>query len=263
MLCGVVFVSACSAGPPPREAASASTRHEPAPSAEPTEADAVNEASPHDNARSSELATPDAQRGAVTPDALPAACEKRDDVCIPPRDFVERLCQGSFPSVALAMFEKESPWTRGYLNVKEVAAVNTIGGPAGSTKLVFGEELIVLGKRGGGGGGGFQVSGMGGFDVLRWDGTCATLAEHELVTYVPGVPRTAPIVWKYLDDNVQQALLENAGIRDARDKHRKQCQGASLGTPSSACQRATQLLNDKIAVAVRTGLKVPTPTRLP
>src|SRR5262249_46423860 len=47
---------------------------------------------------------------------VPTACEKTaDKICLPPAAFIKRLCNGAFPDVALTMFAKGTPWTRGYL----------------------------------------------------------------------------------------------------------------------------------------------------
>jgi hypothetical protein len=194
--------------------------------------------------------------------SMPSECASSGELCLPPAEFTQRLCSGKNPDVAVYMMQKGQPWTRGYIRVENVDTVNTLGGPAGESKLVFGEEVVILrGKTEEGSGAGMQVSGMGGFIVLRWDGTCATLAEHELVTWVPGLPRHAPLVWKYLGDGVQEALLLSQRVRLARKQHRAQCKGARFGR-STECLRATEKLNDAIVVAVRTGTKVPFPERV-
>ncbi|HLM73190.1 MAG TPA: hypothetical protein VK459_10880, partial [Polyangiaceae bacterium] len=47
---------------------------------------------------------------------LPTTCTPNEaGLCVPPEEWVKRLCGGSFPDVALAMFGKGTPWTRGYL----------------------------------------------------------------------------------------------------------------------------------------------------
>lgn len=191
--------------------------------------------------------------------ALPE-CRPQGDSCFPPRAFTQRLCRASYPGVSIKMFEKDAGWARGYIRVEQVEPVNTFGGPASDTKLTFGEEVVILQKSGGAGE--VQVSG-GGFVVLRWDGTCATLADHELVTWVPGVPRHAPFVWNYIDDNIQQALLSNQRIERARRTQRKSCPGGRLSKKSPACEKATSHLNETVVLAVRTGIALPTPENLP
>ena len=48
--------------------------------------------------------------------------------------------------VALALFAKSSPWTRGYLK-GDVEAWNASGGVSSGDKLLFDEEVIVLVRR--------------------------------------------------------------------------------------------------------------------
>lgn len=195
---------------------------------------------------------------------LPVRCRPVGELCLPPADFVERLCRGSFPGLALAMFQKSSEWTRGYFTIGLMDPVNTLGGPRSDAQLARGEELIVLHRRGdGAGSGGMQMSGYGGYFVLRWDGTCATLMDGELSLKPPGTLRNPPVPWKYVDDNLQQVLLERPEIQRARDRQRKQCRGAGLGAQGKACQQADKELSDRIVAAVRGGLTLPVPQRLP
>ncbi len=193
-------------------------------------------------------------------DLLPTTCATMGDLCLPPAGFAPRVCSGKNPDLALYMMQKGQPWTHGYIRVENIDTINTLGGPTGDTQLVMGEEVIVLRGRTEKAGN-VQVSGTGGYIVLRWDGTCATLAEHELVTWIPGLLHHATLVWKYLGDDVQAALLENGRVREARKKHREQCQGANL-MKNPVCLKATERLNEAIVLAVRTGTKVPSPERL-
>src|SRR6187549_2043864 len=52
---------------------------------------------------------------------LPTQCAGNTP-CVPPAHFAESLCKGSYPSVALAMFEKSSPWQRKWVNVRALEA---------------------------------------------------------------------------------------------------------------------------------------------
>ncbi len=190
--------------------------------------------------------------------------QKGDDKqpCYPPAEFTNRLCKGSYPGVSIAMFEKSAGWSRGYIRMEQVDSVNTLGGPASDAKLVFSEEVIVL-RETGSGGGAMQVSNGKGFVVLRWDGTCATLDEHELVPWMPALPQHPPFVWGYIDTNIQKALLANQRIAKARGNQRKLCRGGRLNKRSDTCQKATGKLRESIVLAVRTGIQLPTPENLP
>jgi hypothetical protein len=176
---------------------------------------------------------------------------------------MEQLCTDKYTDLAIYLFQKKQPWTRAYIQSREIDAINTLGGPVSDSKLTFGEEVLVVGRQGGGGGGKVRISGNSGYQVLRWDGTCATLADHELVFYMPVSPRSAPIVWKYLDESLQNALLENPRVEEATKAHRTECHGLRFGSHSKKCDRAQHKLEDAITVAVRLGLEIPLPPRLP
>src|SRR5687768_8791442 len=73
--------------------------------------------------------------------AMPTECAKRDDnMCVPPGKWVDKLCQDTFPSLALVMFKKGTPWTRGYLN-RKTKAWNASGGASEQDFVEFDEEV--------------------------------------------------------------------------------------------------------------------------
>ncbi|HKO91442.1 MAG TPA: hypothetical protein VJU61_09840 [Polyangiaceae bacterium] len=218
-------------------AATAAASASPAP-AEPAEPEAV-----------------DAQEG------LPTECYTQGELCLPPPTFVDRLCRAAHVGTAIRLFAKGSPFTRAYVRMREVRALNLRGGPSGGTQLTFAEEVLLLHHHGTAGE--LEVSGDGGYDVLRWDGTCATLSSDELVTRVPAPPRHAPFAWKYIDDGVQAALLRNSVVRSAWDAERKRCRGASDSEQSAACRAAAEQLNDRVVVAIRSGIDLPVPEYTP
>jgi hypothetical protein len=207
-------------------------------------------------------ATPPSTSGAAaepeaedTHEGLPTECSTQGALCLPPPNFVDRLCRAANVGTAIRLFAKSSPFTRAYVRMREVRALNLRGGPSGDTPLTFAEEVLLLDQHGTSGE--LQVSGDGGFDVLRWDGTCATLSSDELVTRVPAPPRHAPFPWKYIDDGVQAALLQNAAVRSALDAERKRCHGSSDSERSTACRDASEQLNDRVVVAIRAGITLP------
>lgn len=189
--------------------------------------------------------------------ALPTQCTATGKLCLPPRDFVQRLCKGAFTGAAFHLLAKGSPFARGYVRARKVPAVNALGGPTSDAALEFGEEVLILTRTGEARPGQMEVSGMGGYDVLRWDGTCANLADGELALRAPIPARHAPIEWRYIDANIQEALLLDAGMRDARKAQRQHCHGVSLGTRSRECVAAESRLQDLIALTVRDGIALP------
>jgi len=197
------------------------------------------------------------------PSGLPTTCQSDGELCLPPRAFVKRLCQDAYSGAAIRLFEKSSPFSRGYVTGRKIQAVNTLGGPASDVNLDLDEEVVILLHRGGPAATEMQVSGMGGYDVLRWDGTCATLSDGELALRPPRSPRHGPIDWRYIDTNIQKALLENAELGEARREQRKHCHGVSVGRVSAACAKADARFYERLAATVRGGIELPEPERLP
>lgn len=150
-----------------------------------------------------------------------------------------------------------------YVKAEWVEPVNSYGGEQSESWLHFGEELLILKEHVSGGSNSVKVSGPADVDVLRWDGTCATIRKEMLVTYVPAPMDGMFIVMKYLDGGIQEALLKDELVARARDGERKDCKGSSLTHPSDACKKALRKITDAIILAVKKGIALPTPARLP
>ncbi len=202
------------------------------------------------------------ESGSTGTSAIPTECAKGDSpFCVPDKGFVSRLCMDVFPGVALVMFRQGTPWTRGYLT-RKTEAWNASGGAAPQGELEFDEEVILLRKRGATGG--IQVSGAGGgYDVLRWDGACVTLAEEEVTLSKPPTPKTAKIVWRWIDDELREAMKEDSGVRDAFRSRNRECKGATMGEVSLKCVKADDALGKAVEVYVRGGGQLPTPAKRP
>ena len=193
---------------------------------------------------------------------LPTDCDPAspEGLCVPPLSFVKRLCRGLYPDVALKMFGKESPWTRRWLR-GDVEAWNASGGLSSTEKLVFDEEVLVMSRRVQNKGA-MQVSGSGGgYDVLRWDGSCASLADGEITSRAPPRSKHAKIPWRNLGEPVRRALLADPKILERDEERRKQCKG--LGDVSKPCVKAEAQLTTAIVDYVRKGGAVPDPERAP
>ena len=193
---------------------------------------------------------------------IPTACNGAEG-CYPHPAFVERLCRGKFPALPLALFAKSAPWQHRFVQAISVDPENTYGGPRSNAPMNFGEEVVVLRKRGPGGGPGVQISGPTDLDVLRWDGTCATVREELFVSYNQGRMASPHIVWKYLEDPLQEALRKSPPIERAQLAERKNCRDSSPTKPTPACDKAMTKLTETIIVAVRLGLELPAPESAP
>jgi len=180
-----------------------------------------------------------------------------------PAGFVKRLCAGIHPDLALVLFAKGTPWTRTYVSVKEADPYNGYSGPSSEQKLAFDEELLVLAERKPNLGG-MSVSGAGAsYDLLRWDGTCATLSAQEVRQQRPPKPRHAVIPWRALEDPTQQALLRDEHLAKVAADRKKECKGVTMGDVSAKCEKADRTLNDMVVEAVRSGVSIPMPAKLP
>ena len=209
-------------------------------------------------------ATPEAKSSepSAGPAALPSGCAKPGKVCLPDRQFTNRMCGGSFPSIALYLFGNGLPFTRGYLT-RKTQAWNAEGGASDNTYLEIDEEVLLLVERSADAGG-MQVSGAGGsYEALRWNGSCVTLAKEELTLDKPPAPKAAKVEWRFLDDNVQAALRQDKTIATAVQTRRKECKGAVSGDVSLACVKADDRLTEVVVGYLRKGGKVPVPSKLP
>ena len=193
---------------------------------------------------------------------IPTKCHKQSDPCVPAPKFVEALCSDTYPGVTLHLFAPSAPWSRGYLKGK-VKAWNASGGVSDNEAwLEFDEEVVLLKKRGGPEG--IQVSGAeGGYDAIRWDGSCVTLDASEVTLSAPPKPKAAKVEWRFLDAATQDALRESELVTEAYRARRKECKGAVSGTVSKKCVVADQKLSEAIVEHVRGGGSLGTPEKMP
>ena len=196
------------------------------------------------------------------PMGVPRECVTQGEFCVPPLPFVKRLCRHRSPDVAIYMMGSDQPWTRRFVRVKQAPAVNPFTGRTNDEKLTFGEEVLVLRYRTNTDHNQMQVSGQEGYDLLRWDGSCASLAEGELVKWMPKKQVTYPLfAWRRLGSRYREALRTDRRVTQAEEVHEELCHGATLAR-SPQCVKATEALSKAIARAVRAGLDLPKPKRI-
>jgi hypothetical protein len=173
------------------------------------------------------------------------------NVCAPSGAFVERLCAKTRQDYALALFSKDTPFTRLYLRGK-------------MDELVLDEEVLALRFRAPQKGGMVVGNGTGTYDVLRWDGTCSTGVEAEMISKTrPPQPKTATIRWHRIADRIQDALVASSdAVKKAHAKRGKECQGAMSGDVSASCEHADKVLAAAIVDYVRTHGALPEPDAL-
>ncbi len=206
----------------------------------------------------------DASAPAAAAGGIPERCETQDgEFCLPPKKWVQKLCQGDFPTVALAMFRAGTPWKRGYV-AQPTKAWNASGGGSSPEMMKVDEEVLVLRRFSGQSPGGIQVSGaQGGVDALRWDGMCVTLDAAEIRYDPPPSPRNARIIWNRIEYDIREKLKEEEQIRQTYIAFKKACKGVTVGEVSKECETLDGELSQTIADWVRAHDTFPTPEKLP
>jgi hypothetical protein len=239
--------AACSSSPPPAEAGA------PPPDVSPPSA------GPALGPEAPAVAAPAPAPAPPLPTACAPGAEK--GLCVPEASFVERLCSGEYPDVALAMLAKGTPWTRGYVS-RNVETWDATSRSRARLRLDFDEEVLVLAKRAAPEGG-IQVSGATGtWRALRWDGRCVALEGNELGLRPPPRAKAASIAWKYLDEGTKGALLEVDRIRSIYEIRQKECK-SSDGEPTKRCEQLETKLSGAVVDFLRGGGKIPEPPRRP
>jgi len=229
-----------------------------APSAEPAHSSSAAEATPD----AAPALSSEPKSAAAEPVTVPTGCVKSGRFCLPDQKFSKRMCNAGSPSLALYLFGNGFGFTRGYLT-RKTQAWNAAGGASDNSFLEFDEEVLLLVERGGDSSG-MQVSGAGGgYEALRWNGLCVTLAKEEVTLDKPPAPKAAKVEWRFLDDNVQAALREDSTINAAVTKRRQECKGAVSGDVSLSCVKADDRLTQVLVDYLRKGGKLPVPSKLP
>jgi hypothetical protein len=193
---------------------------------------------------------------------VPLSCASQDgNVCLPEAGFVKRVCNGSFPDVALLLFGKETPFTRVYLR-SEIDGWNAEGGASARAKLFFDEEVLALRRREAPKNG-IVVGSGGGWLVMRWDGNCYTVEDNEVTTKKPPSPKHAAIPFRFYGERTKNALLESDKVLAAYKRRGKECKGATSGEVTKGCEQADVALSAAIVGEVRGGKTIPLPEKLP
>lgn len=204
----------------------------------------------------------EAAEAAPSSHGLPKECAKPGEPCVPPSKFVNVLCNGTYAEVTLHLFHKDSPFTRGYLRGK-TKAWNASGGASDNDAMLdFDEEVVLLRERGAPQG--FQVSGAnGGYDALRWDGSCVSLSKEEVTLDRPPAPKAAKIDFRYLGSQMQEALRKDEVISKTYRERRRECKGVTTGVVSAKCVRLDAKLSNVVVDFVRRGGALSQPEKMP
>lgn len=192
---------------------------------------------------------------------IPWRCKKSKPPCMPPPTFVKRLCQDVYPDVALHMFKPGTPWRRFYM-LHNAEPFNASGGASlMGDKMKRGEEVIALLRRNPRAG--VQVSDIAGWDVLRWNGACATIHDGEFSTDPPSDVKNARVDWRSLGLEQRQTFEAEPSFQEIYEARRKSCKGISVGRVTAECEENDKLMADEIVRHVRNGIKLPKPQKIP
>ena len=190
------------------------------------------------------------------------SCASHDgNVCLPDPGFVKRVCNGSYPDVALLLFSKDAPFTRVYLR-SDIDGWNAEGGASARAKLFFDEEVLALRRREAPKNG-VVVGAGGGWLVMRWDGNCYTVEENEVTQKKPPTAKHAPMPFRFYGERTKTALLESEKVLAAYKRRGKECKGATSGEVTKSCEQADASLSAAIVTEIRGGKTIPLPEKLP
>jgi hypothetical protein len=193
---------------------------------------------------------------------VPARCPDRKRTrCLPPEDWVQKLCDDVYPDVALHMFGPETPWHRFYM-VANAEPFNASGGMSlMGEKLRRGEEVIALRRRRAKDG--IAVSDTSGYDVLRWNGACASIHDGDYTLRRPDNVLHSRIEWRDLGLPVRKALEQQPRIRESNEGRRKHCRGVGFRRVTEECEDYDRRLIDEIVEYVRNGGELAEPAKAP
>jgi len=197
---------------------------------------------------------------------IPKRCgkgRKNRAECLPPQGWVKRLCDDVYPDVALHMFQPGTPWKRLYM-LARAEPFNASGGSSLlGDKLERGEEVIAL-KRRSESDGQIQVGdNNAGYDVLRWNGACATIHDGDFGEDRPSRIVQSKVEWRRLGVPLRQHLEAQPAIFAAYEARRKSCHGFSMGTVSGDCESNDKLLMQEVVRYIQTGPALPEASRMP
>jgi hypothetical protein len=223
----------------------------PAPTPAPPLLPAAEPAPPPEAATEAEIPSPEAEPVSTALE-VPNTCAQSNGPCTPGATFAKALCEQPSPDLALTMFTSKSPWTRAYVRVP-MDAWYTGGRHNAPSRLDPGEEVIIVATHGAAGE--IQVGGAS-YDVYRWDGKCVSVMADEVTLKKPRTVTVAPIVWRRLDERVQERLLSSRDVARPHTLMRRECKSDS-SQPS--CLDAQIALSLSIANYVRNGGELPAP----
>lgn len=197
---------------------------------------------------------------------IPTQCargKKHRNECLPPPGWVKRLCDDVYPDVALHMFKPGTPWKRLYM-LARAEPFNASGGASLlGDKLERGEEVIALRRRSESDGQIQVGDNNAGYDVLRWNGACATIHDGDFAEDRPSRIVQSKVEWRRLGLPLRQQLEQQPAIAAAYAARRKSCHGFSMGKVTGDCEANDKLLMEEVVRYIQSGPPLPEASRMP
>jgi hypothetical protein len=174
---------------------------------------------------------------------------------------VKNLCEEIYPDLALHLFASRTPWQRLYMTAR-AEPFNASGGMSlMGDNMEPGEEVIALRRRDNGGQ--MQVGDTAGWDVLRWNGACATIHDGDYTDETPNHVRAAPIDWRRLSLEMRQAFEADPEVGAIYETRASACKGKSIGKVTAECEQYDKKLREAVVEKARAGAKLPKPAKVP
>lgn len=158
-----------------------------------------------------------------TVDAIAEGCARspRSKVCSLDVAAVREICKSGSPSRAARAFGGARALSRAWLRGDARVWSSVRGARTSVSTALLDEEVLVLAEASARGS--VVVSGAAvSYEVLRWNGTCATLEGGELTLKAPRAPRR-PVDFDALDGATRAWLAGDLGVRGAEIAREAAC----------------------------------------
>jgi len=197
----------------------------------------------------------------AAPDPIKGRCPGKRSKCLPPGEWVAKLCEDVYPDVALHMFRPKTQWLRLYM-LHTAEPFNASGGASlMGEKMRRGEEVIALRRRSARAD--YQMADLSGYDVIRWNGACATVHDGEFTSVPPDDPGHAKVEWREIGLPLRLQMEKHPDIQETYEARRKACKAIRLGRVSAECEEYDKKFTAEIVRYVRNGGKLPPPAKAP
>ena len=107
------------------------------------------------------------------------------------------------------------------------------------------------------------MSPTSGYDVLRWNGACATIHDGDFSADRPRNVVYSKLEWRQLSLPLRNLLEAEPDVSAAYEARRKACKGRNLGVVAAECESNDKALMEEVVRFVQSGAKLPRPNKMP